>query len=154
MDYVTSLKRRLGENDSAIAALKEKLALFEIEQHRLSIALEVVTSMASEPEAPAVVARPISGKSQLLNKASDVPIVARRVSASRLSGKELIVKVLAEAGFPMSRMDVVSYLAAAGHTLNPTSVGPTLSRLVDLGFIEKASHSHYRIKLIAPKTAG
>jgi DNA-binding transcriptional ArsR family regulator len=150
MDYVISLKKRLAENEAAIASLKDKLAALEMDQHRLGIALEVVASMAPEPIIRGSSAPATRGTGQLDLVVADPPVAGLRPTAAKLNGKRLIVRTLEETSFPLTRMAVISRLAEAGHTLNPSSVGPTLSRLVEAGLIEKASHSHYRAKSIAP----
>jgi len=146
MDYVFSLKRRLADNEASIASLKERLASLEMEQHRLAIALEVVASLALQPSSPPVNPR-AEMPAQLVFESVSSPAPERpRNTEGRRAVKDLILSTLEEAGFPLTRMDVVSRLVNAGHHLNSTSVGSTLSRLVDAGAIEKASHSQYRIK--------
>ena len=71
---------------------------------------------------------------------------AERAPTSNLSVRQLVLREIEEAGFPLTKMDVVSRLSAAGHRLNSGTVGSTLSKLVEAGFLEKSGHSAYRAK--------
>jgi hypothetical protein len=146
MDYLSSLKKRLADNEASIASLKDRLAALEMEQHKLTIALEVVSTLdvGTSPQTPSIIAAHEARQLTLPDSSPSQQQVGH--NAPKPSGKDLILKALAEAGFPLTRMDVVSRLAAAGHYLNSTTVGSTLSRLVDAGLVEKASHSQYQIK--------
>ena len=138
MDYGQSLRRRLADNEAVIATLKERLAGLELEQHKVAIALEVFSTLTSEQIAQGAIPRA---------RAIEPSVPAMPVRGrGRVGVRELIVNTLSETGFPLTKMDVVTRLAAAGHTLNTTTVASTLSKLVDLAVLEKASHSKYRIK--------
>ena len=69
--------------------------------------------------------------------------------AEKLSVRESVLREVASAGFALTKMDVVSRLAAKGRTLNSTTVGSTLSKLVEAGVLEKSGHSGYRAKQMA-----
>ena len=143
MDYEQSLRKRLASNETEISGLKERLAALELEQHKLGIALEVFASLArEEPTARPSRGRTVASSREAAKAAARPPPVPE----ARKGVRELILWALGEAGFPLTKMDVVSRLSAAGQSLNAATVGSTLSKLVDAGVLEKVSHSQYRAK--------
>lgn len=141
MNYGQSLQKRIADNSASIVALKEKLGKLEIEQHKLAIALEVFSTPTDSElvkQTDQVRGSGIEPHKSLTHR--------KRVVTTRVKVKDLIYGVIAAAGFPLTKMDVVTRLAASGHDLNVTTVASTLSKMVDLNLLEKASHSQYKVK--------
>ena len=143
MDYATELRQRLTANEKEISALKERAKELELEQHRLGIALEVISSLGPVADAPTSLQaspRPRTPGTAAGTAATDP------AEPEKPSVKQLVLREVSSAGFALTKMDVVSRLAATGHTLNSTTVGSTLSKLVEAGVLEKSGHSAYRAK--------
>jgi regulator of replication initiation timing len=138
MDALRQLSERFELNEAEIARLKEQLALREMEQHKLSIAIEVVRSLGS----PNKVANEGSQQATQLPRAE----AAATPKDAERSVKQLILDEIAGFGGALTKMDVISRLYSAGHHVNAATIGSTLSKLVDADFLEKDGRSAYRIK--------
>lgn len=139
MNYETELLQRLNANEKEIAKLKERAKELEMEQHKLGIALEVIKSLGPT----AFIGKPIVAAVSAPARAESPAIP---LESEKLSVRELVLREVATAGFALTKMDVVSRLATTGHVLNSTTVGSTLSKLVEAGNLEKAGRSAYRPK--------
>ena len=149
MNYEIELRQRLEANEKEIVKLKERAKELELEQHRLGIALEVIKSFVPAGQ-PAIgrLALALTESHQSSTQAQ-VASAAALPGPEKLSVKQLVLREVNSAGFALTKMDVVSRLAATGHTLNSTTVGSTLSKLVEAGVLEKSGHSAYRAKQMA-----
>jgi fructose-bisphosphate aldolase class 1 len=139
MDIETQLRQRLSANEVEIAKCRERTKELELEQHRLSIALEVFVQMGSS----AVAAKKPTVEQPVAVGETDQATAAHVAKAPI---KKLVLDQLQNAGFALTKMDVVSRLVASGHQVNSASIGSTLSKLVESGAAEKAGHSSYRVK--------
>ena len=147
MDYATELRQRLTANEKEISALKERAKELELEQHRLGIALEVISSLGPVADAPtSLQASPRAVPSPRTPGTAAGTAATDPAEPEKPSVKQLVLREVSSAGFALTKMDVVSRLAATGHTLNSTTVGSTLSKLVEAGVLEKSGHSAYRAK--------
>ena len=154
MDIETQLRQRLSANEAEIAKCRDRTKELELEQHRLSIALEVLVQMRSNS--------PAGHKPTVEEPKAEAPkpVAAGETNQSPAAHlgktpiKKLVLDQLQNAGFALSKMDVVSRLVASGHQVNSASIGSTLSKLVESGEAEKAGHSSYRIKSEPPRQSG
>ena len=149
MDYEIELRQRLSANEKEITSLRERVKELELEQHKLGIALEVIKGLgpAANPakgQKGVAVAEPRQALARLRRSGKVAAAVAEKLSV-----RESVIREVASAGFALTKMDVVSRLAAKGRTLNSTTVGSTLSKLVEAGVLEKSGHSGYRAKQMA-----
>ena len=149
MDYEIELRQRLSANEKEITSLRERVKELELEQHKLGIALEVIKGLgpAANPatgQKGVAVAEPRQALARLRRSGKVAAAVAEKLSV-----RESVIREVASAGFALTKMDVVSRLAAKGRTLNSTTVGSTLSKLVEADVLEKSGHSGYRAKQMA-----
>jgi hypothetical protein len=146
MDIETQLRQRLSANEVEIAKCRERTKELELEQHRLSIALEVFVQMGSNAVAAKkpTVEQPKAEVPQPVAVGETDQSTAAHVAKAPI--KKLVLDQLQNAGFALTKMDVVSRLVASGHQVNSASIGSTLSKLVESGAAEKAGHSSYRVK--------
>jgi hypothetical protein len=151
MDIETQLRQRLSANEAEIANCRERTKELELEQHRLSIALEVLVQMSSNAATTRkpLVEQPKAEVPQLVAIGETNQSNAAHVGKAPI--KKLVLDQLQNAGFALTKMDVVSRLVASGHQVNSASIGSTLSKLVESGSAEKAGHSSYRIKGEPPR---
>jgi hypothetical protein len=149
MDDQIRLKNRSAANELEISKLKERLQVLELEQHKIGIALEMIGSLTPD-DGQSFPTEPGSRRRRFAEPAQDSPPLSAK--GIKLSVRQLVLQELENFGSPLTKMDVVSRLTGAGHNVNSVTIGTTLSKLVEAGHVEKASHSAYRIKVEVPNS--
>ena len=145
MSQLDQLQARFQSNALELNELRKRVEQIELEQHRIGIAIEVITAVNAgtaivTPPPLALVAAGSaspSGSSALLQKQTV---------------KQLILSELTKIS-QLTKMDLVSRLTTAGHDVNSGTVGTTLSKMVGRE-IEKAGPYAYRLKGENPGATG
>lgn len=124
MSQIDQLHARREANSLEIVSLKKKLEQLELDQHEINIAIRVISSLTTQG--------PISG--QLNVSLSSVAVAASGAVGRLRNGKPTVKQLISDAlmmtSSPLTKMDLVSRLATAGHEVNSTTVGTTLSKMV------------------------
>lgn len=145
MDHLEQLRARFEVNATRISELRKEIERLEIDQHEISIAEKVIASLVVGQASLPKPATPL----ELFHTAPGVPTPDQ---VGKISTKKLILNELAKMS-PLTKMDIVSRLYAAGHKVNSTTVGTMLSKMVG-NEVEKAGPSAYRLKSESPALTG
>jgi hypothetical protein len=156
MDQISLLQAKLNANSLEISSLKKRVEQLELEQHKIGIAIEVITSLTSPPETAFVGGVQIEPMifGGVIQQGGNEPLATRVIGAiGRLRNgkptiKQLILNELAKAS-PLTKMDLVSRLAVPGRDVNSITIGTTLSKMVgnELEKVEMAGRPlAYRLK--------
>jgi hypothetical protein len=143
MDVLKQLQDRAKANEAEISRLRERLSALELDQHNLGIAMDVLAKLASRGGDARVPSAQTTRSTSSETRQSTSPVTD---DSAKTSIRQLILHELRSFGGALTKMDVVSRLHGAGHLVNSSTVGSTLSKLVDAGLLQKSGHSAYRIK--------
>ena len=142
MAQLEQLRKNFDANALEISTLKKKIEQLEVEQHRVGIAIEVISALPVDGEGAA------SHQNTTLQPATVLSIgtvgTPGKLRKGKPTVKQLILEELAKVS-PLTKMDLVSRLVGSGHDANPATIGSTLSKLLD-SELEKSGRSRYRLK--------
>ena len=72
-------------------------------------------------------------------------------SKKPVTAKQLILEELRRFNQPMTKLDFVAKFLAAGHMVNPDTVGSTLSIMRGAGILQKDAMNRYNLREASPK---
>lgn len=144
MDHLALLQTRQEANSARLISLRKEIETIEIDNHKIGITRDMLASM-NEQVQPGALAN--TSSKDYIRVVDESPSAGEKISV-----KQLVLNELKKIS-PLTKMDIVSRLYAAGHKVNSTTVGSLLSKMVGTE-LEKAGLAAYRLKSESPALTG